>query len=170
MSDKSASEANYEIGYGKPPKATQFKKGKSGNPKGRNRGEQIEDVRVVIEEVLEETLPLREDGRVRTVTKLEAMMRAQFVDALRGNPKAVRTIFKLAKKTGLFSRAKPKGCLVIDPAGTEEQRFLLRAFHAEHPHNSSADPDPLNVIHGQSRQTKVTTKEASDVSRQHSGS
>jgi len=33
MSGKSA-EA-YEVGYGKPPKATRFQKGKSGNPSGR---------------------------------------------------------------------------------------------------------------------------------------
>ena len=29
------SKANYEIGYGKPPKHSRFKKGQSGNPKGR---------------------------------------------------------------------------------------------------------------------------------------
>ena len=29
MSDK------YEVGYGKPPKRTQFKKGRSGTPKGK---------------------------------------------------------------------------------------------------------------------------------------
>jgi hypothetical protein len=28
---------SYEVGYGKPPKDTQFKKGSSGNPKGRPR-------------------------------------------------------------------------------------------------------------------------------------
>lgn len=27
----------YEVGYGRPPKATQFKPGQSGNPKGRPR-------------------------------------------------------------------------------------------------------------------------------------
>ena len=26
---------NYEVGYGKPPKANQFQKGQSGNPSGR---------------------------------------------------------------------------------------------------------------------------------------
>ena len=26
---------DYEVGYGRPPKKTQFKKGQSGNPKGR---------------------------------------------------------------------------------------------------------------------------------------
>jgi hypothetical protein len=29
---------DYEVGYGKPPSATRFKKGVSGNPKGRPRG------------------------------------------------------------------------------------------------------------------------------------
>lgn len=27
--------AEYEVGFGKPPEETQFKKGKSGTPKGR---------------------------------------------------------------------------------------------------------------------------------------
>jgi len=30
--------SEYKIGYGKPPKSSQFKRGKSGNPKGRPRG------------------------------------------------------------------------------------------------------------------------------------
>ena len=30
--------SGYKVGYGKPPKATQFKKGKSGNPRGRPKG------------------------------------------------------------------------------------------------------------------------------------
>ena len=28
-------ETDYEVGYGKPPKHTQFKRGQSGNPNGR---------------------------------------------------------------------------------------------------------------------------------------
>ena len=30
--------ADYAVGYGKPPKHTRFKKGRSGNPRGRPRG------------------------------------------------------------------------------------------------------------------------------------
>ena len=29
---------SYEVGYGKPPKETRFRKGQSGNPKGRPKG------------------------------------------------------------------------------------------------------------------------------------
>ena len=28
----------YDVGYGKPPVTTRFKKGKSGNPRGRRKG------------------------------------------------------------------------------------------------------------------------------------
>jgi Family of unknown function (DUF5681) len=31
-------EADYEVGYGKPPRHTRFKKGQSGNPRGRPNG------------------------------------------------------------------------------------------------------------------------------------
>lgn len=31
-------DTGYEVGYGKPPKSTRFKKGQSGNPGGRPRG------------------------------------------------------------------------------------------------------------------------------------
>ena len=31
-------ERSYEVGYGKPPAATRFVKGKSGNPRGRPKG------------------------------------------------------------------------------------------------------------------------------------
>ena len=36
--DPEVEAAPYEVGYGKPPKATRFKPGKSGNPGGRPKG------------------------------------------------------------------------------------------------------------------------------------
>jgi hypothetical protein len=127
---KSATRA-FEIGYGKPPKATQFKKGQSGNPKGGKKAEPIEDVRIVIENVLAEQTKVRDGGKFRTVSNLEAIMQAQRINALKGNPKAVRTLFKLGQKNGLFSKAKPRGGIVIDPAGTDDEKMIMRAFEAQ---------------------------------------
>src|SRR5262245_4838454 len=36
--DSSTEPDEYKVGYGKPPKDTQFRKGQSGNPKGRPKG------------------------------------------------------------------------------------------------------------------------------------
>ena len=36
----SAADSGYEVGYGKPPKANQFRKGRTGNPRGKRRGEE----------------------------------------------------------------------------------------------------------------------------------
>src|SRR6266699_3802565 len=140
MSDHNGS--NYEVGYGRPPKANQFKKGQSGNPKGRKETAQIDDVGIVVESIMAEQVKVREGGRVHNVSKLEAMLDAQLINALKGNPKHVRAFFKLARKTGMLSRVKPKSCIVIEPPGTDEQRLILRTFHAdEDARNASAESD-----------------------------
>jgi hypothetical protein len=127
-----AKKADYEIGYGKPPKATRFKKGQSGNPAGAKKKVVIDDVRVMVEEVLAELIILRDGGKDRKVSRLEAMLRTQVLNALKGDSKAAKAIFKLSQKAGMFSQAKRRGTVVIDPPGsTPEERMLLRAFRAE---------------------------------------
>jgi hypothetical protein len=41
LTPPSPESANYGVGYGKPPKASQFSPGQSGNPKGRPKGARI---------------------------------------------------------------------------------------------------------------------------------
>jgi hypothetical protein len=120
----------YEIGYGRPPKATQFKKGQSGNPRGSKKKIEVDDLRTVIEGVLAEPIKVRDGKKTRTVSKLEAMMLAQRLSALKGDQKAVKALFKLAQKTGSFSQARPKGFMVLDPAGDAEEQMILEAYHA----------------------------------------
>ena len=121
---------DYEVGYKKPPKATQFRKGQSGNPKGSKKAERIDDLRIVTEAILDEPVDVREGGRVRTMTRLEAIIHAHGVNALQGKPKAVRTLLKLARKTGMFTEAKRKSLMVITEPDGEEGK-LIRMFHAE---------------------------------------
>ncbi len=60
----------YTVGRGKPPEESRFKKGQSGNPKGRPRGSV--NVQDLIRRVLTELIPLKENGRIRKVTAIEA--------------------------------------------------------------------------------------------------
>jgi hypothetical protein len=91
MSDKD------EIGYGKPPKRTQFRKGVSGNPKGRPKGSR--NLATVLAKALRERVVVNENGRRRTVTKLDAAV-AQLVNkSASGDLGALRQLMTLAAST-----------------------------------------------------------------------
>src|SRR5947209_5042088 len=110
---KNAGKDGYEVGYAKPPIATQFKKGRSGNPAGRKKNERVEDLRVLIDELLAEPVEVRVDGKVREMTALEATLHGLQMNALKGNSKAARAVFKLAQKSGQFRKARPESAIVL---------------------------------------------------------
>ena len=148
LNDRAARKVDYEIGYGKPPKANRFKKGQSGNPAGARKKVAIDDVRVMVEDVLAAPVTLRDGGRDLKVSRLEAMLRTQRLNALKGDSKAAKAMFKLSQKAGMFSQAKRKGTIVIDPPGsTPEERMILRAFRAEQESQSPERPSDAET-HG----------------------
>lgn len=61
---------NYEVGYKKPPKHTRFKKGQSGNPKGKRKG--TPDMKTVLREVLTSKVSMTLNGRKRDVPYMKA--------------------------------------------------------------------------------------------------
>jgi hypothetical protein len=69
---KKSDEGSDEVGYKKPPKATRFKKGQSGNPKGRPKGKS--NMAVVIRRTLQAKVVINENGLRREVDKFEAAM------------------------------------------------------------------------------------------------
>jgi hypothetical protein len=87
MADRDKSEKADKVGYGKPPKHTQFQPGKSGNPKGRPKGSK--NFATVIQDELERRVVVTEDGRRRKITKREAVAKQLVNRAAGGDPKAI---------------------------------------------------------------------------------
>lgn len=88
-----ASEQSYEVGYGKPPKHSQFQPGQSGNPNGRPRGSKSPFT--LLREELQQKVTLREGDKVTTVTKLEAIMKRVVNDTLGGKVSPTKLLFPL---------------------------------------------------------------------------
>ena len=88
MSDKP-----YDVGYGKPPKASQFKPGQSGNPKGRPKG--TKNLATDLQEEIEEKILISESGQQLKTTKQRAMLKTLMAKALKGDVRAADSVIKL---------------------------------------------------------------------------
>ena len=84
---------DYEVGYAKPPKHTQFKKDQSGNPKGRPKGRK--NIRTIVKDVLDRTVTITENGRTRRIKFLEAFVRQLAVKALSGSTRDQMMLLKM---------------------------------------------------------------------------
>src|SRR6516162_9947817 len=93
-------EPTYEVGYGRPPKENQFKKGQSGNPNGRPRGSR--NLRSQAVEVLTNPIGITVDGRRQRVPALLAVERVVLKRGLNDNQRAAEFLFRLAKELGAF--------------------------------------------------------------------
>lgn len=95
----------YEVGFGKPPKETRFRKGQSGNPRGRPKGAKTKpDVmhnrlqEIVLREAYRE-VPLREGTREIRVPIATAVMKSIAVNAARGNIRFAELFAQLLSST-----------------------------------------------------------------------
>jgi hypothetical protein len=90
----------YEIGYRRPPASGQFKKGASGNPKGRPKGSS--NFLTLLDKELAQKIVVTENGRKKTLTRLQAMVKRMVAGALQGDQKQLLALVEILRRTGSF--------------------------------------------------------------------
>lgn len=85
----------YTVGRGKPPRHTQFKRGKSGNPRGRPKGSP--NLSTVLNKALMEKVIVNQGGQRKAITKLEAAATQLANRAAQGDPRSIEQALKRAE-------------------------------------------------------------------------
>ena len=89
-------DGDYVVGYGRPPNNTKFKKGQSGNPKGRPKTPKT--VGAILRKVLGKKVRIQGANGLSRVSALEGVILNLAQDALRKDPKAIMNLIKLAQR------------------------------------------------------------------------
>jgi hypothetical protein len=96
------------IGYKRPPKRTRFRKGQSGNPKGRPKGSlNHSTIRgLIAEQWLDETMKIVENGRERQVLRLVFLLKKQQELAFKGDRRAINDCIDLIFRVAVEDTAQ----------------------------------------------------------------
>lgn len=90
-------ETHYPVGYKNPPASGRFKKGQSGNPKGRPKKEDRLSWQV-LEDILARNVRIKDETGVLEVPTWEAIMRQLVNKAVKGDSKAIKDVIQLRER------------------------------------------------------------------------
>ena len=94
-----ADRGEHDSGYGRPPKHSQFRKGQSGNPRGRPKSATSFKADLAAE--LQEKLALTENGKERKITKQRAFIKTLTAAAIKKDIRAVNALLACMKYFGV---------------------------------------------------------------------
>jgi hypothetical protein len=119
MSDQPISTKTTEskVGYKRPPAKSQFRKGQSGNPRGRRKGQR--NLATVLREVLSQTVKVKRAGKTERMSKGEALIQMLLSKAHSGDARAIEAVLVLTEKIARIDTPEPK------LAGPGNYHFML---------------------------------------------
>ncbi len=141
--DTKGKDADYDVGYGKPPKAHQFQKGTSGNPAGAPSKRK----RVDVAAILNEPLAVKTSGVHRKMPAFEVGVRRLVERALR--QKDLNAILELVELCETFRLLVPPpadhgGGVVVAPKGVDFDEWFESVTELVPATSPDADDDDFD--------------------------
>jgi hypothetical protein len=118
------SKGGYETGYGRPPRRTQFQKGRSGNSRGRPRG--AKNVVTTIGEALREPVVINENGRRKMASKMDVIFKQVVNKAAKGDHRSIQLVIAFLDKHPLIDRESTR---VTSEELLKKETLLRDAVH-----------------------------------------
>ena len=84
---------DYDVGYRKPPRHSRFKKGQSGNPRGRPSGSK--NLSTLLSEALNEPVVVTENGKRRKISKRQAIITQLVNQSAKGDWRATKLLLDI---------------------------------------------------------------------------
>lgn len=111
---------DYEVGYCKPPKRTQFQKGCSGNRQPRRKRDS--NITSLFKRVAAEQMTVSIGGEPIVVSKAAAALYAIYAKSVEGHSSAINGFLMLAEKAHQVPDAEKRGgFLIVSPTMTVEE-------------------------------------------------
>ena len=110
-----------EVGYGKPPRKSQFRKGRSGNPHGRPKGRR--NLKTDLQDELRQRIRIREDGRTQKISKQQALVKTLIAKGLNGDVRALDRALNLIDRYMSTDAARS-----LNPDLSSEDREIIENF------------------------------------------
>ena len=163
----SAARSDYKVGPGKPPLATRFVKGKSGNPRGR-RPRSDDDLSTLISATLLEKVRVHEGQKARSMPKIQALLSVILNAGLKGDTAAACKVLALAcqhaknaakkrrppKKESLENLSSEEKYALVTELAAEQGRVLnsmtdaeLRALSKALPEANAEHAEAIDLVH-----------------------
>jgi Family of unknown function (DUF5681) len=140
--ESEATEPEYRVGPGHPPREHQFKPGQSGNPKGAKRKTQsiAPDLKEALERALNRPVTLKQGDKERIVSMAVAGIEQLVAQFAKGDPRARRDLMEYADELGVNLMAGQQQA--IQEALATNQEAILRSY-VERQYDKVVTPSPV---------------------------